>query len=45
MRIFLSKVNKFLFFALVITLVVTFFTRNNYRNVDEIVPDILIEPI
>lgn len=41
----LSKVNKYLFIILPITLLITFFTRNNYRNVDEIHPEILKEPL
>lgn len=41
----LSKINKFVFYSLVIIFAVTFFTKNNYRNVDQIAPEVLGEPI
>lgn len=42
---FLRKINKLLFVFLLITLGVTFFTRNNYRAVEKIHPDLLKDPI
>jgi len=41
----LSIINKILFSALIIILAATFFTRENYRGVDEIDPTLLSDPI
>ena len=41
----LSKVNKYLFFILMTAFGITFFTKDNYRNVDEIVPPVLKKPV
>ena len=34
-----------IFFALLLTMAVTFFTRNSYRGVKDIVPEVLTEPV
>jgi len=41
----LSKINKYIFWLLVIIFAITFFTKNNYRNTDKIAPEVLSEPI
>ncbi len=40
-----AKIRKLIFLVFIITLVVTFFTRKNYRKVDEIAPEVLEKPI
>jgi len=41
----LQKINLFLFLILLLTLGITFFTRNNYKNVETIVSEVLKEPL
>ena len=41
----ISKIKKILFFTLLATLVVTFFTRNRYKNVNDIDSEVLKNPI
>lgn len=38
-------IKKFLFYSLLLIFAITFFTRNNYRKVNEISPAVLKEPI
>ncbi len=40
-----SKIRKLIFLALMITLVFTYFSRKNYRKVDDIDPEVLEKPI
>ena len=40
----LQKLNRFLFLLLLVTWIVTYFVENNYRGVDKIVPEVLLEP-
>lgn len=40
-----QKINKYLFLTLLLIFGITFFTRKNVRNVDEIMPEVLNEPI
>ncbi len=41
----LQKLNRYLFILMVVTWIVTYFTENNYRGVDKIVPEVLQEPL
>lgn len=41
----ISKIKKIIFLILIATLVVTFFTRNRYKNINDINPEVLEEPI
>jgi len=40
-----NKIKKFLYLILFIIAIITFFTRNNYKNVEAISPDVLNNPI
>ena len=39
------KLNTIIFFSLLLIMVVTFFTRNSYRGVDSVAPEVLLQPI
>lgn len=41
----LSKINKYLFLTFIVVFCITFFTRNNFKNVSKILPEVLSEPI
>ena len=41
----LSKVNKYLFIIMAVLFAVTYFTRDNYRAVDEISLEVLNAPV
>ncbi len=40
-----QKINGYLFLILLIILIITFFTRNNIRNVDEITDETINQPV
>ena len=41
---YISKINKILFWLFLLIIIITFFTRNNYRNVDIVSPEVIGEP-
>ncbi len=40
-----QKINDYLFIILFLTLIITFFTRNNIRNVEEIADEAINQPV